>query len=1347
MTRLAFHRPPRFLPPALSTEPIALPPPPEAGTGTNTSGWVAMILPLLSSVSMAGYMITYGRPILIAFGVLFVVMSIGVAIAMRSQTRSSNRREVRRQRRRYRAHLDEARAQARAHAAAQRTVNAVNQPDPLRLWSISTSLDRVWERRPEDPDFMRVRIGLGRVALSPPMQMSQRLDPLGEYDWESLTAAKKLVSRLGWVEDQPAVVDLAEAGVVSLLGPPERTEGLARAILTQLAVLHAPDDVVIAVESSGGGNWEWAKWLPHALEPDAAGEAGVLPLVRVDPVDLAGFLDREIRKRQEQIAVRRVQISFDRSQTPRMQRLVVLFTGFQPVSEWGRSELLRSLLQAAGPQLGITALFLARRELDEPSRVDLRIRLTEDGHAAVEGRAELMTAPVPDCAPDSLNIRVAELVARRLSPLRLIDERDQVLIRDVSLTDMLFVGDPLAIDPTTLWVRPDSSRLLRVPIGTDSEGGTVLLDLKEAAQGGAGPHGLIVGATGSGKSELLRTLVTGLALTHSPEVLSFVLVDFKGGAAFAPLAGLPHVAGLITNLVGDQTMISRMHAALLGEQQRRQQMLRDAGDVDSIREYQTRRAAGVKKADGTELDPMPYLMIIVDEFSELLSGRPELVDLFVQIGRVGRSLGMHLLLATQRLEEGRLRGLDSHLSYRICLRTFSASESRTVIGTTDAYQLPSIPGSAYLKVGESVYLRLRVAHVSTPYLTSEQRTEAGGLLRAVVPFTVGPLPDSALQQPAEEAPVGEPTPAGPTELQVLVDRMKPIAVLAHQVWLPPLPPVIPLDLLLGTPAVRSGRGLCAPEWPGSDMKVAIGVLDRPLHQEQQLLMMDFGGTQSNLALVGAPQTGRSSFLRTVLLSAMLTHTPEEMQFYCIDFGGGTLYPFADAPHVGTVAGRSDEELVRRTLSEVHTLIAEREEQFRSLGVDSIAEFRARRFAGRLPRGVRTADIFLLIDNWGALRATFEEADAMVAEIASRGLGVGIHLVLTAGRWMEIRPALRDSIGTRIELRLNDHNDSEINRKLAAQIPAGVPGRGLTAPGLYLHMAVPRVDGAETTDGLREAQAAVIEEAARNWSGPVAPPVKLLPATISLPDVLALPARQDDGTPIGIAQRDLGQVTLDLSGDERHLLVFGDSGSGKSSFLRTWIASTVARRSGWEVRFVVADYRRSLLGVVPEEHLGAYAADPETLKVYVEQVAGKLRERIPPSTVTPQQLAARNWWEGPDIYLVVDDYDLLGGGMNGPLRALVEFLPHARDIGFHLVLARRVAGSSRALMSDPLATRMQEMGTVGLILSGDRREGALVGDHRAAQRPPGRGVLVTRSGAELIQVALSEDAMATSGAAS
>src|SRR5262249_52387406 len=195
------------------------------------------------------------------------------------------------------------------------------------------------------------------------------------------------------------------------------------------------------------------------------------------------------------------------------------------------------------------------------------------------------------------------------------------------------------------------------------------LDLKEAAQGGMGPHGLIIGATGSGKSELLRTLVLGLAISHSPEQLNFVLADFKGGATFLGLEGLPHVSAVITNLAEELPLVDRMQDALRGELVRRQELLRAAGNLTSVLEYERARA------QGAPLEPLPSMLVVVDEFTELLTQKPDFAELFVMMGRLGRSLAVHLLLASQRLEEGRLRGLETHLSYRICLRTFSPRAS------------------------------------------------------------------------------------------------------------------------------------------------------------------------------------------------------------------------------------------------------------------------------------------------------------------------------------------------------------------------------------------------------------------------------------------------------------------------------------------------------------------------------------------------------------------------------------------------------------------------------------------------------------------------------------------------
>jgi DNA segregation ATPase FtsK/SpoIIIE, S-DNA-T family len=1336
MSRLAFHRPARLVPPQLPREKIVLAAPPEA-QGKQGGGAQAMymLMPLLSSVGMAAYMITFGKPVLIIVGVLFVMVAIGSTVTMRIQMRSASRQGNRRQRLRYRSHLVSTRGVARQVAAAQREHAALIHPDPDRLWAIASAYDRVWERRSGDSDFLRIRVGTGDVDLVTGIQIGGKLDPLGDYDWECLRDAQRLVTRMGRVRRQPAVLDLGGCGVVSVLGPPEMTEALTRAMLCQVAVLHAPDDVCIAVQQSGPGDWEWVKWLPHVIEADAPGPAGVVLLVADDPDGLAEFLEQELVRRQEQAALRRAHLGAGRGAAAPPRRLIMVFTGFEPVSEWGRSALLRSLLTAAGPQLGITMMFLGERESDEPGRVDVRLRLAQDGTLAMEGAPDLVAAAVDRCAPDLVPVPLAELIARGLAPLRLTDAREQVLTRTISLTEMLLGGDPLTVDIMGRWAEATGERLLKVAIGNDADDVPVMLDIKEPAQGGFGPHGLIVGATGSGKSELLRTLVTGMALTHSPDALSFVLIDFKGGAAFAPLTDLPHVAGLITNLVDDAAMIDRVEAALMGEQQRRQRMLRAAGNLDSIRDYQRLQTSTGVSLDGEPLEPLPYLLIIVDEFSELLSGRPEFASLFVQIGRVGRSLGMHLLMATQRLEEGRLRGLESHLSYRICLRTFSAQESRTVIGTTDAYSLPPIPGSAYLKVDQSIYQRFRVAHVSSPYVSASDQAEAGRVSGPpIVLFEAARL---AVGEPATAGPA-EPAEAGPTELSAIVGRLKKVGRPVHQVWLPPLPAAIPLDFLTDTPSIRPGRGLAVRMWPQSgNLKIPLGLLDLPLQQEQQPLMMDFGGPHGHLAVVGAPQTGRSTAVRTVMMAGMLTHTPEELQFYCIDFGGGSLHQYAVAPHVGSVAGRTDTAMVSRTLAEVRSLIMEREVLFRELGIDSVGEFRARRSAGRLPAGLRAADVFLMIDNWGGVRGEFEDADAAVTDIAARGLGVGVHLVITTSRWLDIRPALRDSIGTRIELRLNDPTESEVNRRLAARLANAVPGRGIAPPGVYLHLVLPRLDGQETAEGVREAQDDILAKIAAAWSGEAAPAVRMLPARLSVARFRELHPATTPGVPVGIAEADLGPVVLDLVGGDPHFLVFGDAGSGKTSFLRTFIDGLAATKSPWDARVVLIDYRRSLLGAVPADYLGAYAADVAAADAYVEQVGDRLAERLPPAGITQQELAARGWWEGPEIYLLIDDYDLVGGRVLAPL---VEYLPHAREIGLHVVLARRVRGISRGF-SDQFFQRIQELGCAGLVLSGDRKEGPVLGDERAAERPPGRGVLVRRSRpGELIQVALSETAM-------
>ncbi|WP_326555168.1 type VII secretion protein EccCa [Micromonospora sp. NBC_01813] len=1359
MTAVSFHRPARTWPPEVTPEKVQIPAPPQQAQDSSAQAWLYLLLPLLSSVSMGAYLVTFGRLWMILLGVGFIVVSVGVTLIVRGQTQRHARRQRARQRGRYQRHLVELRTRARQSAVAQRAAVAFAHPHPARLWSIATGRRRVWERRPTDPDFLQVRIGTGRGDAALRLQLAEAKDPTVDYDRWSQRAARRLANEAATVPGQPAWVDLARVGVLSVLGPTDRTRAVVRGLLTQLAVLHGPEEVRLAVLAGDESAWAWTKWLPHCRDG-----AAVLVSLHLDGISdlLEARLDTIRADRAERagaLAIRRGQ--------PADRHLVVVLDGYGPQAPFGRHPLVEAMLAEAGPESGLHLVCLVAREADEPGRVDARAQLPASGGLVLSSRTAGLVSAVTDAVPDAPDITLCEQTARALTPLRVFGDREQLLTRSVSLPEMLGCPELTQVDPPTMWRAADDPALLRVPIGVTADGADLVLDLKESAQGGVGPHGLLVGATGSGKSELLRTLVTGLALTHSPEHLGMVLVDFKGGATFAGVTGLPHVAGLITNLADDTAMVERTRLALIGEQQRRQQLLRDAGNVDNVREYQLRRAAGGTDPAGRPLDPLPYLMIIVDEFGELLTQRSDFIALFVQIGRLGRSLGMHLLLASQRLDEGKLRGLESHLSYRIALRTFSATESRAVIGTPDAYRLPPIPGSAYFKVGEAVYERFRVAHVSAPYLVDDPDAPAPRAIAVEpVPFGLRTPEDAkravaeaeAAQRDPEPEPVAVAAPGAVTELQVIVDRIVPYGPPVHQVWLPPLPAVVELDSLFGELVHHPQRGYHAPGWAPGLLRFPIGVVDLPDRQEQRVMAMRIDDAGGHIALVGAPQTGKSTLLRTAMLAAMLSHTPAELQFTAIDFGGGTLGPLAGAPHVTGVAVRTDLERVRRALAVAHQLLVARERLFAELGIDGIAEFRRRRDTGELPPGTDAADHVLVIDNWVALRGAVDAADATILDISARGLGVGVHLLMTANRWAEIRINLRDNIGGRLELRLNEPGESEISRAAARGLVSRVAGRGISPPGNLFQTAVPRLDGIASVEGLALAQQAAVAELAAGWSGPAATELRALPASVTVADLdteLARLPRPPAGIPIGLREHDLGPATVRLAPSEPYFLVLGDSGSGKTSFLRAWMRQVAAHRTPEQIRFMLLDYRGGLADAVPEPYIGARAGNSDHAAAYLGQLAETLAQRKPPADLTTAQRRARTWWSGPELCVVVDDYDLVAGANGrGPLTALTELLGQASDLGLRIVLARRVSGVSRALMTDPILTRLREYGAGGLILSGDPREGALLGDQRATRREPGRGTLIVRGqSAQVIQAVhdpfedeLIEDDLAGSAAA-
>ncbi|WP_327698452.1 type VII secretion protein EccCb [Streptomyces sp. NBC_00459] len=874
------------------------------------------------------------------------------------------------------------------------------------------------------------------------------------------------------------------------------------------------------------------------------------------------------------------------------------------------------------------------------------------------------------------------------------------------LTGLLGVENTASPNLSALRDRPAPEDRLRVPIGIGEDGQPVLLDLKESAHGGMGPHGLCVGATGSGKSELLRSIVLGLAVRHSAEEVAFVLADFKGSATFAPLADLPHISGVITGLEGDPLLVGRMGEAISGELARRQQLLRAAG-LASVHEYQKARASR------EDLEPLPTLLLVIDEFSELLVAHPDFIDLFVQVGRVGRALGVHMLLASQRLEEGRLRGLEAHLSYRVGLRTFSAAESRAVLGYPDAYHLPPDPGAGFLRADtRDILTRFKASYVS-----------------AALPGTDG----------AEYVSL----------VDVVVGRLAGTEPGARRIWLPPLDASPSVESLLPARAANGrGRRRTGPPAPPFQplRSVPFAVVDEPFHHRRGVLAMDLSGAEGHVLVVGGPQSGKSTAVTTLIVSIALTHEPTEAQFYCLDFGGGKLETLAGLPHVGGVSSRLAADRVRRTVADVARVLAEREEFFHVHGIDSIAAYRRRRRAGEWPDRP-WADVFLVIDGWATFRTDFEALEPVVGDIAARGLNFGVHLLISAARYGEVRMAMRDRLLSTIELRLSDSSESEIDRRQALHVPLGVPGSGLSRAKLHFLTALPRLKDDTEAEFVGEATARLVDHVRENWPGPTAPPVRTLPDLVTLDELPGPDEAPGPALAIGIDEASLAPVFLDFSNDP-FFLVYGESESGKSSFLRMLVRQLCARVSSDDATLLVVDYRRSLLGEVAEEYLVRYRPSPlgeepgeyrlgycpsgPSAAEVVEQVAHYLGDRMPGPDVTADQLRARSWYTGPDVYLLVDDYDLVATSSGNPLAPIMEFLPFARDLGLRVVLARSSGGAGRS-QYEPFVQRLRELGAQGLVLSGDPAEGHLLQTVKPTRRPPGRGTLATRKGARGVQL--------------
>lgn len=1273
-----FNRPPRITPPADDQE-LLLPDEPQPPAARRIPV-AAVVMPI--AVCGVFYAIS---PQFSPF-LLFMAASPLMLVANAVGDRRNGHKDYRRRRSQYLEAMARVEGRIAGLVAADERSSRGALPDPAAVVAAATGpTARLWERRPSDPEFLRLRVGLGDRPAAVRVRPGRSAGPaslIGPRDGMAAPPIARLV---------PVAVDVAVDGIVGVAGPRPSALGLARALLAQVATLHAPADVRIVVLTgpAESDDWQWLVWLPHLAPPGAEWQCdGLVGTDVVSGEARLASLRRVIDERAEQ---GRNSLS---GGPPPLPRYVVVLDGAR------RLRTLRGLPEvlADGPAHGVYAVCLDADEASLPAEC----RSTVVADPVVGTRVDVRRPGADaraDVVADNLSARLADRVGRALAPLTSPAGGGEPGVPDTArLLDLLGfttpTGEPrvTADDVLARWSASPGGRTTTALLGVAADG-QLAVDLRTD-----GPHALVAGTTGAGKSELLQTLITSLALGNRPDTLAFVLVDYKGGAAFRDCALLPHCVGLVTDLDGH--LVQRALVSLDAELKRRERILAEAGAKD-IEDYW--------RAGGAGRPLLARLVIVIDEFATLVEEVPEFVKGVVGIGMRGRSLGVHVVLATQRPGGVVSAEIRANVNLRLCLRVADAGESTDVIGAPVAARISRrTPGRAYARSGHADLTQFQAARVGGAHAqpASARGTAAAS---AVVPLRLAVL--------GAPPPDDDPGPANAgggqaTDLAHVVDAVQAAAAQAGVTavpspWLPGLPEVVPLATLDGSPAGSAREPRSA----------VLGLADHPVRQTQEPLVLDMERL-GNLLVIGTARSGRSTVLRMLAAGLAASSGPAQLHFYALDFGRA-LGSLEALPQCGGVIPGDDASRTERLLAWLGQEVRTRQRALASAGVGSPAEQRAGAGDGALPA------VVVLVDRYEGFLATWNDRDSgrqveAFDRLLREGPGVGITFVVSTDR-SGFTNRLGSAIEARLVLRQADRDDYGLCGIPARQAPRSQPdGRAFLLPAMVeVQVAVPGDDpsGAAQTAWI----AALAASTTARWAGVGGErrPRRLdaLPGVISAAEV---EARRSGARPegdgvctIGVGGDDVSPVDLDLAAIAPGFTVAGPPRSGRSSALLA-VARTLRGRARGTLPIVVVAPRPSPLRDLDGED-GVSA-----VLTTAEQVGAQLVHTIVDA--------------GPCCVLV-DDAELLGDG--DAAKALEAIVRSARD-GGHVVVAAAttddlVAQRFRGWLVEHRRSRAGLLLAPASSVDGEALDVKLPRGTDGSAWPTGRALLVQRGSWSTVQV--------------
>jgi S-DNA-T family DNA segregation ATPase FtsK/SpoIIIE len=1401
------NRPPRIQPELPSGE-IDIPQPP---VPANTSAQQMLITVAIPLITILGYVLvssTGGRGgnALFVLPMALSVMATSILAVyqwLRERRIDKERREA------YARLLIEMRRQMMASHDKQRAFYLHNNPDMDTIMAMvgggeGADESRLWERRVDDNDFGAIRLGMGSMpstvvyridaqdATAPQMPDAQRLAEDSQIV-HNIPITITLRPRLG--DDDPSSLDSKGTALgikipsvgryaIGVAGADiARTSDFVRAMLVSYTAFHSPNDTRLYVigASDRQKDWDWARWLPHCNTSRNESGKG----------DLLAFEPRKTRRMwdmlQNELQRRALRAEDEDAGDVTLPFLVVVIDALSQAQDSPlhslSTEAAVALLLTRGAQLGAAVIFVVPEREQIPSECRAIIEMEVVNELPVFRYAEIgLNSMRYDGIADTISERNADdRFARKLASKMVRATFGADVATSVNLLELFSILDNKNYDrpnafPLLQWWResrkPEKAEWLRVPIGLMA--GNKVRSLTYAADVD-GVHGMIAGTTGSGKSELLITIVVGLAMRYDPSVVNFVLADYKGGTAFDPFKPLPHAVDVVSSLNGLAGV--RTFTATKAEMNRRSKMLADT-NTKHIVHYRQKNLHETR-------EPFPFLFIIVDEFAEMVKENPDFKGYLDSITRLGRALGVSLILATQRPAGVVTDQMRSNIKWRICLRVETAEDSRELLKRSDAAFLPNnIPGRGYLQVGNENVELLQLARAGAPYTGDQETTEPAVIWRTRTERS-GMVDVAAAQARSAAAEV-------PTISDLLIALMARLAAENDDVvpqkkpWPDPLPVKLALDMERLPGDIKPNPNLPLngavidwmedeePDWRNPidwrelAMRARIGLIDNPANAEQLPLTVDFN--RGHVAVFGGSGWGKTFLLRTLITSLAATHSPAELHIYILDFGGKGLDVVRDLPHVASYALPSQDERVTAIMRRIQDELEQRKALLSQTRTDNIAEYNAAHPNKPVPA------MLVVVDNFMELRESYESLLPELTTYLRDGRANGVYFIFTSQQPSAIPNKMFNMITERMTFRLPDVSEYQgVVGRVGSQLPE-IGGRGFIqyeGEALEMQIALPLTLTVEDEQaGLDNTKklATLVERMNKAWGDRPRPQSVDLVKALSLMELFELLDKRDYKTvmdfpildwwresrkasraewikgPIGLVTGNkVRSIVFDQNVDGVHGMVAGTTGSGKSELLLTLVAGIAMRYDPSVVNFILADYKGGS-AFTPVEAL-PHAVDIVT---NLQGMAGartftamraEMNRRSALLAVTSTkhivEYRQKNLHETrepfPFLFVIVDEFAEMvkeNPEFKGNLDSITRL---GRALGLFLILAtQRPAG----VVTDQMRSNMKWRVCLRVETGADSRE--LLKREDAAYLPntvPGRGYIqVGNDNIELMQVA-------------